>query len=62
MVTLIGANGAGKSTILKTVSGLLRTRTGSSHLPGIEYRRRTRPQDDLRGLAQVPEDGQSSSR
>lgn len=29
IVTLIGANGAGKSTILKTVSGLLRTKTGS---------------------------------
>lgn len=29
IVTLIGANGAGKSTILGTVSGLLRSRTGS---------------------------------
>lgn len=29
IVTLIGANGAGKSTILKTVSGLLRSHTGS---------------------------------
>ena len=29
IVTLIGANGAGKSTILQTVSGLLRSRTGS---------------------------------
>ncbi len=28
-VTVIGANGAGKSTILKTISGLLRPRTGS---------------------------------
>ena len=28
IVTLIGANGAGKSTILKTVSGLLRSKTG----------------------------------
>jgi len=29
IVTLIGANGAGKSTILNTVSGLLHSRTGS---------------------------------
>lgn len=28
IVTLIGANGAGKSTILKTISGLLRSKTG----------------------------------
>ena len=29
IVTLIGANGAGKSTVLNTVSGLLHPRTGS---------------------------------
>ena len=29
IVTLIGANGAGKSTTLNTVSGLLHSRTGS---------------------------------
>lgn len=29
IVTLIGANGAGKSTVLKTISGLLRAKTGS---------------------------------
>ena len=29
IVTLIGANGAGKSTILKTVSGMLRSKSGS---------------------------------
>ncbi len=29
IVTLIGANGAGKSTILKTISGLIRPRQGS---------------------------------
>jgi len=29
IVSLIGANGAGKSTILKTISGLLRSKTGS---------------------------------
>lgn len=34
IVTLIGANGAGKSTILKTVSGLIRPRSGSVSLRG----------------------------
>ena len=29
IITLVGANGAGKSTTLKTVSGLLRSKTGS---------------------------------
>ena len=29
IVTLIGANGAGKSTTLNTVAGLLRSKTGS---------------------------------
>ncbi len=55
IVTLIGANGAGKSTILNTVSGLLRTKTG-----GISFLNEniTHTQPHLivhRGLAQVPE-------
>ena len=34
VVTLIGANGAGKSTILKTIAGLLTSHTGSIEVPG----------------------------
>ena len=34
VVTLIGANGAGKSTTLNTVAGLLRSRTGSVRFMG----------------------------
>lgn len=34
IVTLIGANGAGKSTILKTISGILRSKTGSIEFSG----------------------------
>jgi branched-chain amino acid transport system ATP-binding protein len=34
IVSLIGANGAGKSTILKTLSGLLRPRSGSIQFMG----------------------------
>ena len=34
IVSIIGANGAGKSTILKTISGLLRSKTGSVTFEG----------------------------
>ena len=55
IVTLIGANGAGKSTILKTVSGLLRSHTGS--ISFLDQNIGTIPPHKLitRGLAQVPE-------
>ena len=55
IVTLIGANGAGKSTTLQTVSGLLRSRTGSIEFMGKDIS--TVPPDKLvaHGLAQVPE-------
>jgi len=55
IVTLIGANGAGKSTILKTISGLLRSKTGNitfldSDLGNVA------PQNIVKqGLVQVPE-------
>ena len=55
VVTLIGANGAGKSTTLQTISGLLRSRTGSVEFMG-ENISRLPPHKILeRGLAQVPE-------
>lgn len=55
IVTLIGANGAGKSTVLNTVSGLLRSKTGSIHFNG-ENISNVEPHKILqRGLAQVPE-------
>ena len=55
IVTLIGANGAGKSSTLNTISGLLRSKTGSitfngeniSHLPAFKI--------VGKGLAMVPE-------
>lgn len=36
IVTLIGANGAGKSTTLRTISGLIRARAGSVTYSGEE--------------------------
>ena len=55
VVTLIGANGAGKSTILNTVCGLLRSRTGSIEF--LDTPRRTVPAHKIveRGMAHVPE-------
>ena len=55
VVTLIGANGAGKSTTLQTVSGLLRSRTGSIKFCGEEISRLPSYKIVERGLAQVPE-------
>ena len=55
IVSLIGANGAGKSTILKTVSGLLRSRTGSIAFQGREILSTASHNIVKMGLAHVPE-------
>ena len=55
VVTLIGANGAGKSTTLQTVSGLLRSRTGSVEFCGENISKLPPHKIVERGLAQVPE-------
>ena len=55
VVTLIGANGAGKSTTLQTISGLLRSRTGSIEFNGENISRLPSHKIVERGLAQVPE-------
>ena len=55
IVTLIGANGAGKSTILNTVSGLLRTRTGSVEFLGQPITHVPPHKIVSMGMAQCPE-------
>ena len=55
IVTLIGANGAGKSTTLQTVSGLLRSRTGSVEFCGENISHVPAHKIVEKGLAQVPE-------
>ena len=55
IVTLIGANGAGKSTTLQTVSGLLRSRTGSIDFNGENISHVPAHKLVYKGLAQVPE-------
>ena len=55
IVTLIGANGAGKSTTLNTISGLLRSKTGSVTFLGEDLRKVPPHKVVSKGLALVPE-------
>lgn len=54
-VTIIGANGAGKSTTLKTISGLLRPREGSIHFDGHELSSLPPYEIAALGIAHIPE-------
>ena len=54
-VTLIGANGAGKSTTLNTISGLLHHSTGSVFFLGESLAKIQPHKIVYKGLAQVPE-------
>jgi branched-chain amino acid transport system ATP-binding protein len=55
IVSLIGANGAGKSTILKTISGLLRPKTGSIAFMDQDITKLDAHKIVHQGLAHVPE-------
>jgi len=55
IVCLIGGNGAGKSTTLKTISGLLRQRLGSIRLDGEDLTTFKPHQVVAKGVVQVPE-------
>ena len=55
IVTLIGANGAGKSTILNTMSGLLKPRQGSIRFEDEELTRYRPHEIVVKGVVQVPE-------
>jgi branched-chain amino acid transport system ATP-binding protein len=55
IVTLIGANGAGKSTTLKAISGLLRPRAGTIRFAGQELSRVPADRIVAMGLSQAPE-------
>lgn len=55
IISLIGANGAGKTTILQTVSGLLKSTTGSILFNNQNLMQIPAHKIVSRGLAQVPE-------
>ncbi len=55
IVSLIGANGAGKSTILKTISGLLKPKSGKIIYENKEIQSQKAPKVVAEGISQVPE-------
>jgi len=55
IVTLIGGNGAGKSTTLKTITGLLRPRQGSVVFEGEDLGQYKAHEIVFKGVAMVPE-------
>jgi branched-chain amino acid transport system ATP-binding protein len=54
-LAIIGANGAGKSTFMRAITGIARATAGSARLAGEEITRLTAPEILLRGIAMVPE-------
>jgi branched-chain amino acid transport system ATP-binding protein len=55
IVTVLGANGAGKSTILKTISGIVDPQKGQIRLGGEEIQRRAPDWIVRKGVVHVPE-------
>jgi len=55
VVSVIGSNGAGKSSLLKTISGILRPRRGSISLDGSEISQAPSSRIVEQGISHVPE-------
>ncbi len=55
IVTVLGSNGAGKTTILKTISGIIDPRKGSITFRGEDITAREPSEVVRRGLSHVPE-------
>ncbi len=55
IVTLLGANGAGKSTTLRSINGLQRPRQGSIRFNGVDITETPAHEIVKRGIAQSPE-------
>ena len=54
VVTLVGANGAGKSTTLRTISGVVRPKRGSVRLKGQEITGLKAHEIQALGIGHVP--------
>src|SRR5579859_4864275 len=54
-VAILGANGTGKTTLMRALTGLIRTRAGTIMLDGQRIERRAPEQRVRDGLALVPE-------
>jgi branched-chain amino acid transport system ATP-binding protein len=55
VIALVGANGAGKSTTLRSISGLARAKSGTVTFAGTVINKRTAPQIVRLGIAHSPE-------
>ena len=55
VIALIGANGAGKTTILHTITGLLAAKKGSIHFNGTDISKVPGHKIVSMGMAHVPE-------
>jgi branched-chain amino acid transport system ATP-binding protein len=55
IVTVLGANGAGKSTILRTISGIIDPQKGTIAFKGEEIQRKDPAEIVRRGISHVPE-------
>ncbi|MBE3595680.1 MAG: ABC transporter ATP-binding protein [Hydrogenibacillus sp.] len=55
IVTLIGANGAGKTSLLRTISGLVRAKNGVIRFRGEDITRRRAEEIVAMGISHVPE-------
>ena len=55
IITLVGANGAGKSTTLRSIAGLVKAKSGSITLDGEELLGLSTPDIVSRGITMVPE-------
>jgi branched-chain amino acid transport system ATP-binding protein len=54
-VALVGSNGGGKSTLLKTISGILSPHRGTIHFEGLDITHLKTPEIIVRGISLIPE-------